>query len=69
MEKNSIEQIWLAAKNSPEMESPEWKLDKFGKLMKRSEFNNKSSEFGWIIEQSRTIGKISLEFEAVNLNK
>ena len=48
-----VEEIWQSAQAVDRDDSTNWRVDKFGSPMLRSEYGNKESPYGWIIQRIR----------------
>jgi hypothetical protein len=47
MKVNLLEQVWQKAKNAPGLDPELFRLDEEGSMIRKSEFNNESSIYGW----------------------
>ena len=46
----TIEAVWRKGRVIPDFSPQEWRWDVYGAVMKRSEYGNRTSDYGWEID-------------------
>lgn len=46
----NVEQVWQKGREIPNYDSRVWRHDAFGNVIKRADYGNRNSEYGWEID-------------------